>query len=107
MAVQEIAAAALEGVLASGGRVIDVREADEYEAGHVPGAIHIAMGTVRDHIDTFKGSDTAYVICRTGGRSHRVCELLHDSDIAAINVAGGTLAWLNLGLPIVVGAAPS
>jgi rhodanese-related sulfurtransferase len=100
MHVREADVEQLETALARGARVVDVREAHEYAAGRVPGAQHVPMGTVPDHVDVFRadGSDEpVYVICQSGGRSHRVCEYLVDQGIVAVNVAGGTGAWVMSG----------
>ncbi len=93
----------------SGARVIDVREVDEYVAGHVPGAVHVALGSVPDHIDAFRGPDDVptYVICRSGARSMRAAEFLGEHGVVTMNVAGGTLAWINGGHPVVTGDQPS
>ena len=97
--VREVSVDELESALARGARLVDVREAHEYAAGRVPGAHHVPMGTVPDHLDDFRG-DEVYVICQGGGRSHRVCEYLADQGIEATNVAGGTGAWAISGRPV-------
>jgi rhodanese-related sulfurtransferase len=88
-------------------RLIDVREADEYGAGHVPGARLVALGTVPDHLDAFRGEGPAYVICRSGARSMRACEFLAEHGIEAVNVAGGTMTWVTSGRDVVGGDQPS
>ncbi len=106
MPINEVSVADLEQVLATGGRVVDVRETDEYEAGHVPGAVHVALGTVPDRVDAFAGEGPTYVICKSGGRSLRACEFLAGQGVQAINVAGGTMAWVAAGRPVVEGSRP-
>lgn len=93
MAIEEITVDELDSRLAQGGRLIDVREPDEYEAGHVPGAVLIPLGTVPDNLDAFRGEGETFVLCKSGGRSMRACEYLEAHDITAINVIGGTGAW--------------
>ena len=44
MSIIEISVAELETALSAGARLIDVRETDEYQAGHVAGAVHVAAG---------------------------------------------------------------
>ena len=107
MSIHEITAAELEELLAAGVRLIDVRETDEYTAGHVPGAVHIALGTVPHHVDAFRGDGPAYVICRSGARSMRACEYLAQEGVEAVNIAGGTLDWVAGGRPVVTGAEPT
>ena len=93
MAIEEITVEELDARLAEGGRLIDVREPDEYEAGHVPSAVLIPLGTVPDNLDAFGGDGDTFVICKSGGRSMRACEYLDEHGISAINVVGGTGAW--------------
>jgi rhodanese-related sulfurtransferase len=106
MSVQEVTVADLEAALHGGARVIDVRETDEYTAGHVPGAIHIALGTVPEQVDAFRGPEPVFVICRSGARSMRACEFLEQQGVVAANVAGGTLDWIAGGRPVVAGSNP-
>lgn len=93
MAINEVTVDELDAALASGARLVDVREPDEYAEGHVPGAVLVPLATVADRVDELRGDGDLYVICRSGGRSMRACEILQDDDIEAVNVAGGTLAW--------------
>jgi rhodanese-related sulfurtransferase len=108
--IHEIDVDALATQLAAGGRVVDVREPDEYAAGHVPGAVLVPLGTVPDHVDAFTGEGPTYVICKSGGRSMRACEFLADQGVdglEVVNVAGGTMAWIASGRETVEGDRPS
>ncbi|MFM2070980.1 MAG: hypothetical protein RLZZ623_1243 [Actinomycetota bacterium] len=107
MSISEVSVDQLQHVLAAGARLVDVRETDEYLDGHVPGAIHIPLGTVPDSVEAFRGDGPTYVVCRSGARSMRACELLVDEGIEVINVAGGTMAWTASGKPVVTGANPA
>jgi rhodanese-related sulfurtransferase len=107
MSVQEASVDELESALAAGARIVDVRETDEYVEGHVPGAVHIALGTVPDHVDAFRGDGPTYVICKSGGRSRRACAFLAELGLEAINVAGGTTAWIVSGRAVVDGNQPA
>ena len=100
MAIAEIDIPELARRVAEGARVIDVREPGEYVEGHVPGAELIPLGTVPDHLDRFTGDGPTYVICRTGGRSMRACELAADCGHQVVNVTGGTMAWIASGQPV-------
>lgn len=106
MSIREITVAELEPLLAAGARVVDVRETDEYESGHVPGAVHVALGTVPDHVDAFRGDGPVYVVCRSGARSMRACEFLEQQGLDVVNVAGGTLDWVAGGRAVVTGSTP-
>ena len=106
MSIIEVSVADLERALVDGALVVDVRELDEYLDGHVPGAVHVALGTVPQHVSSFQGAGTTYVICKAGGRSMRACEFLAQQGVETVNVAGGTLDWVAGGRPVVTGAAP-
>ena len=80
--------------------LIDVREKNEYDAGHVPGAAWIPMSLVPLRIEEFRTTQPTYVICRTGNRSGQVVMWLASRGIRAINVDGGTQAWQAAGLPV-------
>ena len=73
--------------------LIDVREPDEYAQAHVPGAMLVPLGTLPDHVEELP-EGTLYVICRSGARSYRAAEWLAAQGRTSVNVAGGTLAWL-------------
>jgi rhodanese-related sulfurtransferase len=107
MAISEISVDALADLLGSGARLVDVREVDEYQAGHIPGARLVALGTVPDHVDAFRGDGPTYVVCRSGARSMRACEFLAAQGIEIVNVAGGTMAWTLSGRDTVGGDSPS
>ena len=81
--------------------VLDVREDDEWVAGHVDGATHIAMGDVPARLDDLPEADVLYVVCRSGGRSARVAAWLNHNGFDAVNVAGGMGEWQACGRPMV------
>jgi rhodanese-related sulfurtransferase len=88
-----------------GAPVIDVREPDEYTAGHVPGATLIPLATVPDRLSDVPVGEVL-VICRSGGRSRRAAEFLAANGIQATNVAGGTQAWMQSGRGVTKGDEP-
>ncbi len=106
MPIPEVNVDELEAALAAGARLLDVRETDEYVAGHVASAVHIALGTVPQNVDAFRGDGPAYVICKSGGRSLKACEFLAEQGLEVINVAGGTMQWVASGRPVATGSAP-
>jgi rhodanese-related sulfurtransferase len=79
--------------------VIDVREPDEFEEARAPQAVLIPLGTVPESLDRFPTDRPVYVICQSGGRSARAAEWLRANGVDAVNVAGGTKAWVQAGLP--------
>ena len=107
MTVPEIDIAEAARRHAAGTVVIDVREPDEYVEGHVPGAPLIPLGDVMERVDEFPATDEVLIICKTGGRSLKAAEFLRRQGIAAVNVAGGTRAWIEAGHPVVTGDRPN
>jgi rhodanese-related sulfurtransferase len=81
--------------------LLDVREDDEWAAGHAPDAVHVPMTELAARLDEVPEADPLYVICRSGGRSQRVAQYLNANGWAATNVAGGMSSWAAVGLPMV------
>ncbi|MCU1498715.1 MAG: Rhodanese domain protein [Acidimicrobiales bacterium] len=88
---------------AAGTPVFDVREPEEYVEGHVPGAPLVPLGTVVERVDEFPTSTEVLVICKMGGRSRNAAEFLRTQGVDAVNIAGGTMAWIEAGHPVVTG----
>jgi len=88
--------------------LLDVREPDEWAAGHVPGARHIPLGQVAARTAEIPPDETIYVICRSGVRSARAAQALAGGGWQAINVAGGMQDWAAAGRPMIAdsGSAP-
>ncbi|MFB7273645.1 rhodanese-like domain-containing protein [Streptomyces sp. NPDC056244] len=89
----------------SDGLVLDVREDDEWAAGHVEGALHVPMSDFvarfGEVTEAVAGGRKAYVMCRVGGRSAQVTQYLVQQGLDAVNVDGGMLAWDGAGRPMV------
>jgi rhodanese-related sulfurtransferase len=89
--------------------ILDVREADEWAAGHAPDAQHLPMSELTSRLDEVPDADPLYVICRSGGRSGRVVAFLAQQGKPVVNVEGGMQAWQAAGKPMVgenAGVAP-
>ncbi|WP_405360610.1 rhodanese-like domain-containing protein [Kitasatospora sp. NBC_00085] len=80
--------------------LLDVREQDEWDAGHVDGALHIPMGQLVARIGELP-DEKLYVLCRVGGRSAQVVQYLVQNGRDAVNVDGGMYAWEGAGRPMV------
>lgn len=80
--------------------LLDVREQDEWDAGHVEGALHIPIGEFTARIDEVPDAPL-YVLCRVGGRSAQVVQYLVGQGREAFNVDGGMFAWEAAGRPMV------
>lgn len=105
-AVPAIAAAELPADAA----LLDVREDDEWQAGHAPQAQHVPMSLLTSRLDEVPAGDPLYVVCRSGARSARVVAFLSQQGRSAVNVTGGMQAWAAAGRPMVAeraGAAPA
>jgi len=90
----------------TGTPVIDVREPDEYVEGHVPGAPLIPLATVPDRVGDVPASGEVLIICKSGGRSRKAAEHLRSHGVDAVNVAGGTMGWIDAGHRVVTGDQP-
>lgn len=104
MSVPELPAELPDGVT-----LLDVREPDEWAAGHAPQAKHIPMGEIADRLGDLPADSDVYVICRSGGRSARVTAFLNANGWDAVNVDGGMQSWHAAGRPVVTdepGAEP-
>jgi len=94
--------------LPAGVVVLDVREDDEWVAGHVPGATHLPLGELVARADEVPEGEVL-VVCRVGGRSAQATAWLSGRGRAAVNLAGGMHAWDAAGRPMVseTGADPT
>lgn len=91
---------------AAGATVLDVRNPDEYQAGHVPGAVLIPLPELAARQEEIPEADPLYVICAAGGRSLTATKALVDAGYNALSVAGGTNGWIERGGPVVPGDQP-
>jgi rhodanese-related sulfurtransferase len=107
MSIAEITVEELASRLNEGIALFDVREVDEYVEGHAPGAVLIPLSQLGERGGEFPSDGEVYVICKSGGRSMRVCEFLDEREVHAINIAGGTGAWIRAGYGVVTGSDPT
>lgn len=82
-------------------QVVDVREPDEWEAGHIDDADHISMDQVEQRLDEIDEGQTVVTVCRSGARSGEVAEDLQARGYDAQNMEGGMEAWHDEDLPMV------
>lgn len=90
--------------------LLDVREDDEWQAGHAPQALHIPLRDLparMAELTGFPDDQTVYVVCRTGGRSEQATAFLNANGYDACNVAGGMKSWQTEGRPMVAGSPGS
>lgn len=77
--------------------LLDVREDDEWDKGHAPGALHIPLVDVPARLDDIDIDADIFVICRNGGRSRVASEYLVSLGYEVTNVNGGMVAWASAG----------
>jgi rhodanese-related sulfurtransferase len=93
--------------LPEGLAVLDVREPQEWTAGHIEGAVHIPLGELAERIDEVPEGQTL-VVCKVGGRSARAVGYLAQQGRDVVNLDGGMLDWEGAGRAMVseTGAPP-
>ncbi|MEY7975653.1 rhodanese-like domain-containing protein [Streptomyces pilosus] len=91
--------------LKDGDFLLDVREDDEWKAGHAEGALHIPISEFvaryGELTEAAPQDGRVPVICRSGGRSAQVTMYLAQQGIDAVNVHGGMQLWESAGRPVV------
>ncbi|HEY5303176.1 MAG TPA: rhodanese-like domain-containing protein [Acidimicrobiales bacterium] len=93
-------ARALE-LLDEGALLLDVREDDEWHAGHAAVARHIALSAVPDSLDDLAKNRRIVCVCRSGGRSARAGQFLAEQGFDVVNLDGGMTAWHAAGVEMV------
>jgi rhodanese-related sulfurtransferase len=81
--------------------LLDVRNADEWIAGHAPGATWIPLGELEHARFRLPINRRIVCVCRSGHRSARATQELVQMGFDAVNMAGGMKAWAERGLPVV------
>jgi rhodanese-related sulfurtransferase len=81
--------------------LLDVRENDEWRAGHAPDAVHIPLGELGARANEVPGDRDVYVVCRSGGRSAQAVTAFNNAGWKTSNVDGGMQAWEAAGRPMV------
>jgi rhodanese-related sulfurtransferase len=77
--------------------LIDVREFEEFAAGHAPGATNVPLSELDNRLHEVPTNRPVHIICQAGGRSARATEFLTANGVHAIDIAGGTNAWIQGG----------
>jgi rhodanese-related sulfurtransferase len=84
--------------------LLDVREPEEWQAGHIAEARHVPMFQVPQHVsysDELPRDQRIVVVCKVGSRSAQVTAWLNQQGFDAVNLAGGMLAWAAAGRPMI------
>ncbi len=105
--VPEVDVDHLAEAAAAGAWVLDVRQSDEYEEGHVPGAHLIPLDELSARHGEVPKDQEVYVVCGSGGRSAAATQALNGAGYRTVNVAGGTKGWIAAGNAVVTGTEPN
>ena len=81
-------------------QVIDVRQRDEHEAGHIEGTRLVELATLTDQADSIERGRPVVFYCRAGGRSTMAAQALRAAGFEAFSMAGGMLRWAQEGRPL-------
>jgi len=91
----------LSADLPAGVFLLDVREDDEWTAGHAPEAVHVRLGDLGARAGELPHDREVYVICRSGARSAYAAQTLAAAGFSTVNVADGMTGWAVAGRPMV------
>ena len=110
--VTEVALADAEAAIREADVLLDVREADEYAAGHLPGAVHVSRGMLEFKLSgspQLSARDRKFVLyCKTSGRAALAAAAMQDMGYLNVqSIAGGFDAWVAAGKPVVKPELPS
>lgn len=84
--------------------ILDVREDDEWAAGHIAGSTHVPMSELVGRVADVPAADPLVVVCRVGSRSAQVAAWLRAQGRDAHNLTGGLESWTAAGRPLVTPA---
>ncbi len=84
--------------------ILDVRQPEEYEAGHIPGSVLIPLDELESRLSEIPNDNEVVVVCRSGNRSATGRDILLNAGFANVtSMAGGMNQWINKGFEIIVG----
>jgi rhodanese-related sulfurtransferase len=110
--IQEVSLDNAEQAIREADVLVDVREADEYAAGHLAGAVHISRGMLEFKFSAnpaLQSRDLKVVLyCKTSGRAALAGAALQDMGYLNVqSIAGGFDAWAAAGKPVATPDTPS
>lgn len=85
-------------------RLLDVREPNEFEAGHIPGAVLVPLSSFQENYSNFVTDPNEEIIltCRSGARSMRIAQFLESKGFKNLaNHEGGILDWAASDFPVI------
>lgn len=100
----EISVAAAKEKYDSGVFVLDVRQPEEWNQGHIPNTTLIPLGELNNRLNELPKDAPIVVVCRSGNRSAQARDLLLQAGFSAVtSMAGGVNQWSASGYPIITG----
>jgi rhodanese-related sulfurtransferase len=99
--VPEVGPGVGRALVDAGAVLLDVREPDEWQAGHAPDAVFIPIGELAQRTGELATDRRIVAICRVGGRSARATQFLLAQGFDAVNLTGGMRAWAAADLDVV------
>ena len=94
VASDPIAGAEARRLVESGARLVDVRTPEEYEAGHIAGAVNIPIRELDGRLGELAPKEQPIVVyCKSGNRSGRAARMLKDAGYRAVHDLGGMTRW--------------
>ena len=98
--ISEVSATTAHRLAAEGHRILDVREDDEWAAGHIAGAVHVPLMQIPARHAELDADADWLCVCKVGGRSFQATAYLARLGLRIANVGGGMDAWAAAGLPV-------
>ena len=99
--VPSVDAESARGLVREGAVLLDVRETNEWNAGHAPQAAHLPLGRIDEVARKVKPGRQVVVVCRSGNRSRSATKALISRGFDAVNLSGGMIAWSRAGGQVV------
>jgi len=100
VSIPEVGAEEAQELVESGALLLDVREPEEWVAGHAPQAQFVPLGEVPASLDALPRSRRIVAVCRSGARSGKATEFLATHGFDVVNLGGGMQAWAAAGFTV-------
>ena len=84
--------------------VIDVRQPEEYQAGHIAGAKLIPLGSIKQHLNELPKDKEIVCVCASGSRSRSAAKQLIEAGYTVLDMSGGMMNWQRSGFPVKKGS---
>lgn len=97
---EEISPQQAAELVRDGAQLVDVRQADEYDAGRIEGSLHIELDRLPAEASAIDRDRPVVFYCRSGSRSALATQAFRAAGYHAHNLSGGLLAWTQRGLPL-------